>query len=305
MKFAALLGAVILVFVGAEYVSPGGSLYHLGWYNVAIAAFAVWIVLSVRTAVKELPQGAPRAGAWLFAFGICAVAFAGIASGLLGPDDRLVIGAPGASLPDNSYNGTLMFPVIDASDSHVMLESGGRGRAVGNYTLTANAVLRSVTRTVVEVDASDAHGGHLTITQPNGSAFLSPVLLMQSTQTISGLTVPFDSFALPGVHRIVKTVLFSEREAASLPALATQGGAVVLFDMEDEAGNELPHAIAIARNGKPARIQNIVLTPTIIAYPAVMVAATPDLAAVILGIVAAAGGLLLTRRLAQVTMPQR
>ena len=155
--------------------------------------------------------------------------------------------------------------------------AAGTERNVGSYTLTANAALRSVPRTVVEVDARDARGGHLTITQPNGSAFLSPVLLMQSTQTIYGLTLPFDSFALPGVHRIVKAVLFSQQEAASLPTLAAQGGAVVLFDMEDETGNELPHAIAIARDEQPARIQNVVLTPKILTYPAIMVAATPDL----------------------------
>lgn len=305
MMFSALLGAVILIFVGIEYVSPGGTLYHLGWYNVVIAAFAIWLVLSVRGAAKELQPGAQRAGAWLFCFGICAVAFAGVASGLLGPDDRLVVGAPGSALPDSSYGGTLLFPVLGGSDTHVALESGGHERNVGGYTLTANAALRSVPRTVVEVDARDARGGHLTITQPNGSAFLSPVLLMQSTQTIDGLTLPFDSFALPGVHRIVKAVLFSQQEAASLPTLAAQGGAVVLFDMEDETGNELPHAIAIARDERPARIQNVVLTPKILTYPAIMVAATPDLAAVILGVVAAAGGLLLTRRSAQVTMPQR
>jgi hypothetical protein len=163
-----------------------------------------------------------------------------------------------------------------------------------------------VPRTVVAVDARDARGNHLTITQPSGSAFLSPVLLMQQTQTIDGLTLPFDSFALPGMHRLVKAVLFTEQEAASLPTLAAQGqGAVVLFDMEDESGNELPHAIAIARDGKAAVIQGIRLTPTLIDYPAVLAVSVPDVPVVAIGILAAIGGLVLTRRPARVTMPQR
>jgi hypothetical protein len=306
VKFAALLGAVVCVFVGVEYASPGGTLYHLGWYNVVIAALAIWIAMTVRTAVKELPPGAPRAGAWLFVFGIAAIAFAGIASGLLGPDDRTIVGAPGASVPDAAYGGTLVFPVANGANAHVAIENGGRSRSIGGYTLTSNALLRSVPRTVVEVDARDARGNHLTITQPSGTAFLSPVLLMQSTQTIGGLTLPYDSFALPGMHRIVKAVLFTEQQAASLPNLAAQGGgAVVLFDVEDETGNELPHGIAIARDGKPVSIQGVRLTPTLLSYPAVLAVSVPDVAVVLLGLAAAIGGLLLTRRPAQVTMPQR
>ena len=77
-----------------------------------------------------------------------------------------------------------------------------------------NAIVQEIPRTVVAVKAFDARGNHLTITQPQGAVFLSPVLMMQHEQTISGLRVPFDSFNVPAAQRVVKALLFSPAEAA-------------------------------------------------------------------------------------------
>lgn len=281
MKLAPLLGGWVLFLVLVQYAVPGRNLYHDGWYNVLLAALAIWAIVA-----------SARDRMWLFAFGVAAVAFAGVANGLLAPDDQTVIGAPGASVGTQA-GVALTFPPLD------------RGGEIPALRVTMGALLRRIDRTVVEVEARDARGGHLTVTQPTGSAFLSPVLLMQQQQTISGLLLPYDSFALPGEHRLVKAVLFSRDQAQTLPALAAFGGPVVLFDLEDETGVSIPHGIGVAPDGRTAVIDGVQLEPHVRSYPAIEVMAIPDIAVVVLGILAGCAGSLLTLRPKPATMPQR
>ena len=281
MRLAPLLGGCVLFLVLVQYAVPGRELYHDGWYNVLLAALGIWAIVA-----------SARARMWLFAFGVAAVAFAGVANGLLGPDDQMVIGAPGANVGTQA-GVTLTFPPLD------------RASDISPLRVTAGALLRKVDRAVVEVDARDARGGHLTVTQPAGAAFLSPVLLMQQQQTIFGLLLPYDSFALPGEHRIVKAVLFDRDEAQALPALASLNGPVVLFDLEDETGASIPHGIGIAADGRTAVIDGVQLVPHVRSYPAIEVIAIPDIAVVVLGILAGCAGSLLTLRPKPATMPQR
>lgn len=266
-----LLAALVVLGVVIEVVVPGRAIYHAGWYNVALAALAIWAIASLR----RVP---------LVAFGIGAIAFAGIASGLLGPDTRTVIGAPGTSLRVDEAGGTLVFPPL-----HV-------DQPIGASRFTATALLRSVPRTVVAIAAFDRRGAHLTITQPTGAAFLSPVLLMQNTQTIAGFTLPYDTFAVPAAHRIVKAVLFSAAQAASMPALSMVRGSVVLFDLEDDTGASIPHGIGVAPEGQLIRLGDLGLRATVMSYPAIEVTSIPDLAVLAAGFLAILIGALLTRR---------
>jgi hypothetical protein len=277
-----VLPVLVVLGVVVEIVVPDRAVYHAGWYNVAIAAFAVWAIVSARRAP-------------LIAFGVGAIAFAGIASGLLGPDTRTVIGAPDTSVRVDEAGGTLAFPAAQG-DPTVRLQRGASAQPIGAWRYTATALLRSVPRTVVAVDVSDARGAHLTITQPTGSAFLSPVLLMQNTQSIAGLDLPYDIFAVPAVHRIVKAVLFSAGQAASLPALAAAHSAVVLFDLEDDTGASIPRGIDVAPDGRSITLGGLRLRPRVLEYPAVEVTSIPDLAVVGAGLLAIFIGALLTRR---------
>jgi len=68
----------------------------------------------------------------------------------------------------------------------------------------------------VAVSAANGRGERLTVTQPSGAAFLSPVLLMEQTQSIAGMDVRYDSFAVPAVNRLVRAVLFNPQQAAQL-----------------------------------------------------------------------------------------
>lgn len=282
MNGAVLLPAFVVLAVVLEVAVPGRPLYHAGWYNVALAALAVWAIASLRRAP-------------LIAFGVGAIAFAGIASGLLGPDARTVIGAPGTSVAVDEAGGTLVFPLTQAH-SAVMLERHNDAQPIGAWRYTATALLRSTPRSVLAVEAFDRRGAHLTITQPTGSAFLSPVLLMENTQTIAGLALPYDTFAVPAAHRIVKAVLFSEEQAASMPALSALHGPVVLFDVEDETGASLPHGIGVAPDARRVLLGGVALQARVLSYPAIEVVSIPDLAVVAAGLLAIFIGVLLTRR---------
>ncbi len=283
MNAGVVAGALVVVGVAAQILVPGNTLFNTGWYNVGLAALAIWAAVGAR----RQP---------LVAFGVAAIAFAGVASGLLGPNVRTVIGAPGASLRVDEAGGTLLFPLVQADVPPVTLERGSSAQAIGDWRFTATALLRRVPRSVVAVQAFDRRGAHLTITQPSGSAFLSPVLLMENTQNIDGLNLPYDSFAVPAVHRIVKAVLFSAVQAASMPALASAHGPVVLFDLEDDTGVSIPHGIGIARDGDSVVLGGLRLDPTVLRYPAIEVFSIPDLAVVAAGALAILIGLLLTRR---------
>lgn len=286
MSAAALAGALAILGVAAQIFVPDRSLFHTGWYNVALAALAMWAILGLR----RRP---------LIAFGIAAIAFAGIASGLLGPDVHTVVGAPGASVRVDDVGGSLVFPLAQSDAASVLLERGSRAQPIGGRRYTATALLQRVPRSVVAIDASDPHGAHLTITQPTGSAFLSPVLLMESTQNIDGLNLPYDSFAVPAAHRIVKAVLFSQAQAASLPALASASGPVVLFDLEDDTGVSIPHGIGLAQSGGAVVLGGLRLRPTVLTYPAIEVIAIPDLWVVAAGSLAIVLGVLLGVRSAR------
>jgi hypothetical protein len=295
MNAVGTIAALAVLGVLVQIAFPGRDVYNAGWFNVVLAALAIWTLMAIRRASKALPTPRERSGAWLAGFGVAAIAFAGVASGLLGPAPRSVIGAPGSTVPDPQLGGALVFPLASEDAASVLLQRGGGASAIGAQRYTVSALLRSIPRPVISIQAHDAHGGHLTITQPSGSVFLSPVLLLEQRQTIDGLSLPYDSFALPAVHRIVKAVYFSAQEAASMPALAHAGGPVVLFDLEDDTGASLRDGIGMARDGQTIALGGVEITPTVLSYPAIEILSIPDLAVVGIGLAAIAGGLLLTR----------
>lgn len=302
MRFAVVTAAIVVAAVVAELVIPGRAVYHAGWFNVALIALAISCIVSVRKTYARTHDRRGRISLAAIALGAGVAAAAGAASGLLAPDNRTIVGAPGQNVAVEDLNATLQFPLVAgrngtaSSFGAVVVLSrpgrrpiplGARGRDVGN------AIVSAAPRDVVYVEARDLAGDRLTITQPAGSVFLSPVLLMQQTQTIAGLTLPFDSFALPAAHRVAKAVLFSVQQAATLRGLSGSAPApAVLFAVEDENGRSLPHAIAIARDGGSVVVGGLRFHATVLPYPAVHVAAAPALAAVVAAAILFAGGLL-------------
>lgn len=295
MTFA-LACAVVILTVAFEIAVPGASVYHAGWFNVALIAVGAFAIASARGAYARSQTATRRAGIAAAILGVALATLAGAASGLLAPDNRTLVGAPGQSVRVDDLGGTLEFPAADVSSgaaASVFLQRRGsplaigpRGRNVGTFVLHPQA------RTVVLVEARDARGGRLTVTQPSGSAFLSPVLLMQQRQTIAGFDVPVDSFAVPAAHRLVRVVLFDAEEAAMMRGLQGGTGPALLFAVDDESDRPLPHGVDAARSGASIAIGGLLLRATVFSYPAIEIVATPSLAVTILAAALVLVGLL-------------
>jgi hypothetical protein len=222
------------------------------------------------------------------AFGAAATAVAGVASGLFAPDDRDVVGAPGERVRVEEV-GTLSFPLPDQDRGgpvmvtldrplHSPLEIGAQARNAGSF------LLRALPRDVVDVEVRDLLGNRLTVTQPSGSVFLSPVLLMQARQTIAGMNLPFDSFNVPAARRVVKAILFTPAEAAVLSHdPGAVGQSAVLFAVDDENDRPLPHAIVLSTGGAAVRAGGLRLRADVTSYPEIEVIWVPNIAVVAIG----------------------
>ncbi len=275
----------------AEIVLPGQPAYHAGWYNVALAALAILVVVNGRKQWKAARSLRARLAIAAVAFGAAAVAVAGVSNGLFAPDDRNVVGAPGERVRVEDV-GTLSFPLTGEDRAapvvvtldralHAPLEIGTHARNAGSF------ILRASPRDVVDVEVRDLQGNRLTVTQPNGGVFLSPVLLMQARQTIAGMDVPFDSFNVPAARRVVKAILFAPAEAAVLlhdPGAPAPGRkAAVLFAVDDENDRPLPHAIVMSAGGSAVRAGGLWLRADVTSYPEIEVIWAPNAAVVALG----------------------
>ena len=131
-------------------------------------------------------------------------------------------------------------------------------------------------RIAAYVDTFDERGAHLTITQPANAAFLSPVLLFVQRQRIGALDVPFDTFAAPARHRIVRALYFTPQQLAqfghaNVPRDPSQPALVLAAS--DDAGRSL--GIALAASGQTVAIGGIRVRATLGSYPALEIAAVP------------------------------
>jgi hypothetical protein len=291
LLFAALalaLGAIV------ELALPGQPVYHAGWYNVLLSALVVVTIAAARKRFRAAAAPRTRFAILAIVFGAATAGVAAVANGLLAPDNQTFVGAPGERIRVEGL-GVLVFPIVaDAERTpsvslqralHAPIEIGARARDAGGF------VLRASQRDVVYVEARDVLGNRLTVTQPRGASFLSPVLMMRHRQNIAGLDLPYDSFNVPAARRVVKAVLFTPAQAAMLlRRTETNGQGAVLFAVDDERDRPLPHAIALSAGGRAVRVGGLWLRATVAGYPAVEVVATPNVAAVAIGTLLVLGG---------------
>lgn len=291
-----VLALAVLSAVVVEIVFPGKTLYHAGWYNVALGGATVVTLVAAR---RRFAVSAPRrrAGIVALTFGAIAAAVAGVASGLLGPDNQTVVGAPGQRVRVEGL-GSLDFPLADADSAPVQLERPMRRplQVSASGAIAGSFILHVVQRDVVYVEARDARGNRLTITQPTGAVFLSPVLLMEHRQKIAGMDLPFDSFNVPAARRVVKAVLFTPAQAAMLGRGVEPGKPAVLFAVDDENDRLIAHAIALAVDGDSVIAGGLTLRGRVGQYPAVEVMSAPNLLTVVIGAAIVALGLVLLYR---------
>lgn len=287
IALAVAIAAALLALLWS-YALPESPALHYGWVSAALIALTAW----------GWYRSKPRSAA-MFALngGAAMLTFAFAANGLLAPDAQQIVGAPGQDARVSGESFLIRFPGVDAAGTRsqpVQLVRGSRVDAIEPVRITFDRRFRLAERDCVYVQAFDARGGSLTITQPTGAVFLSPVLLMQQRQAIANLTVPFDSFAVPAVHRIVKAVLFTAAQSAALHAQSS--GLSILFAVDDQNDVPLPHAISMTGNGQRVSVGGVQLRGVAFSYPAVVCSSIPNVLAVCAGLLVLFAGAFLRLR---------
>lgn len=283
--------------VAVEFVLPGESVYHAGWYNVFVAALVAIAIVAGRRRFRHAQSARRRLATVTVVVGTAIAGLAGVASGLFAPDNQRIVGAPGQRMHVEEL-GELRFPLgspgSGPQDAVMLQRPLHSAVAIGLLPrYSGNFIVRTIPRSVVYVEARDLRGNRLTVTQPSGSAFLSPVLLMEHRQNLAGLDLPYDSFNVPSERRIVKAVMFTPAQAAMLlHGSASLGQPAVLFAVDDENERPLPHAIALSAAGRAVRAGGLILQGSVETYPAVEVVAAPNLLATALGTLLVLGGLI-------------
>lgn len=311
--FALVAGAAGIGLTLAQYVAPAWAGYHTWQYAAALALAGFVLLAYARGARKEDGEAGARLA--IAAIGAVVIAAAGLCSGLLGPDTRVVRSAPGTVTPLPDVGAAAFFPIEDApgiarSDVDVLLRRRGADALVvpagGRRYLGASA-LETQPQIAAYVEARDASGAHLTITQPTNSAFLSPVLFFPQHVTIAGKSLAADAFATPAQRKSVKVFYFPKDAAGPAAALHGVEGPAVLFAVDDDGGKLVPGGIGFAPSGKEVTLGGLRLRATLGTYPSLVISSVPYPLAVAIGLALLLGGLayaaLLPRQLREAALP--
>lgn len=296
---AVLASILTLALVVAQVILPRLDLFHTWQYALALAILGIALAGYVLGAVRG-DDGALGHRIAVAVCGALLIALAGLVSGLMGPDTTVVVKAPGTVAPLPDIGGAAFFTnagaeTIARGDATIVFRrmrhrdvivSSGPPR----FLAASSALLETAPAPAAYVEAGDAAGNRLTITQPGGVAFLSPVLQFRESQQIAGQQHPVDALALPAAHRSVRCVYFfpSQTTQLHLPPDA-RGKPAILFEVEDERGK--PLGIGIGRTGQLVELGGLHLRATLGTYPQLIVAAAPHPYALILGGLLFFGGL--------------
>ncbi len=282
--------AVTVALVAAQDFTPSWTFVHTESYAVVLTVL-LWILGAYAVRAGSGKDGPAGRGLALTALGGFVVGVTGLVSGLMGPDTQTILRAPGSVAVLDAGNAAAAFPVADAQtiargDAHIVLRRRSGGDIdvpPGKRRFTGTAVVESTPKVAAYVDVFDERGRHLTITQPTGPAFLSPVLQFVQTIEISGRTLPSDTFAAPAVGRTVTAVYISPSSAAAMHAERLAGHDVVLFSVRDGAGKDLPGGIGVAASGAEASVGGLLIRVTIGTYPELLVGSAPHPIALVAG----------------------
>ena len=226
------------------------------------------------------------------------VGIAGFSAALFGADLQTLVRAPGERVNLEEPQGIAAFPFTEdpaAASLRVSLVRGSSSIDVGpSKRYLMQYVVWTVPRDMAEVSVGTARDEHLTVTQPSGTAFLSPVLLFAQTAAIAGKEYPVDTFSVPAVRRQVKAVYFSAGDVARLKTASA--GPALLVAVEDDAGNVLPGALRMIATGSQATVGGLTIHVRTLTYPALVIASAPLLPLLVLGIGAYAVGLVVWLR---------
>jgi hypothetical protein len=282
-RVTALVVAVACIgLVVAQDVVPLVDFFHTWQYATALA-LGGFLLVAYANGARRGQDGALGKRLALAVLGALIVTLTGIASGLLGPDTQTVSHPPGTVAPIPDLRAAAFFAPADAASiaagtAHVVVRRPQHTDidvAPNERKFVGSSVLLLQMSPAAFVEARDARGNRLTVTQPTNPSFLSPVLLFPNTQVISGKKLPFDTFAVPALERVVKTVFLPGSMTSSLHVPpADAGKPAVLFAVDDDRGQS--HGITIDPDGAEVPIAGMRLRATIGSYPALVVASAPQ-----------------------------
>lgn len=291
-RIAALaVAAIVIALAVAQDVYPQTPLYHTWQYALALA-LGLTVTLAYANGARRGGDGVRGKRLLLAMAGAAVAGVAGLASGLLGPDTATVVGTPGTVVPVSALGAAAFFGAADAdtiarASAGVILRRKDAGEiALGPsaHRVVGESLVYLEPRPAAYVEVYDERGAHLTVTQPTNTSFLSPVLLFRQRQRIGALDVPFDTFATPARHRVVRALYFTPGALAQFNhtnAGTTRPG--VVLTVADDAGK--PLGITLAGAGQDASIAGLRVRATLGAYPALAVAAAPPTWALVAAVV--------------------
>jgi hypothetical protein len=276
----ALLAIVLTV---AQDVYPARDWYH-AWQYAAVLAVALLVMLTHAWRAWRGLEGPHGKRIALALAGAIAVGTAGLLSGLIGPDNVTVYGAPGTVTPVPDLGAAAFFAPVDPAslprgDATVTLRRRDAGPSeIGPQPVPIGLwIAFTQRRPAAYVEVRNARGERLTITQPSNPSFLSPVILFRQQQEIHDRTFPLDTFAVPALSRIVHVLYFSPADLAALPhdpsaPLPKEPGAIL--SVTDDAGAQL--GITLAPSGRETDIAGMHVTLTLGTYPVLEAASAPQ-----------------------------
>jgi len=287
---AVAVAAIVIALAVAQDLYPQTPLYHTWQYALALA-IGLTVTLAYANGARRGGEGVAGKRLLLAMAGAAVAGVAGLASGLLGPDTVSVAGTPGTVVPVPALGAAAFFGAADADTiargaAGVILRRKGASEIALDppaHRVMGESLVYLEPHPAAYVDAFDEHGAHLTITQPTNMSFLSPVLLFRQRQRIGALDVPFDTFATPALHRVVRALYFTPHDLAEFNRSndGMKQPALVLT-VADDTGK--PLGIKLAGAGQDVTIAGIRVRATLGAYPALAVAAAPPTWALVAGV---------------------
>jgi hypothetical protein len=266
------LAISLLAFGALAERSPYDVRIHRWELTLGVALVSLFLITNAMRSLR--PARREEGFAALGALGGGVIGIALVAAELLvGPPQR-VDAAPGQIYhPPHSSRVGIAFPLVDAKslarlspDSvAVVVGNVSTPLLVGGMLRTHSYMFNAVRWPATYVQAwSPAHIGQ-TVTQPNGVAFVSPVLLFSDVDTDS---LPIDSFNVPALHREVHVKYY--------PGLPARGIDVPFIQLQISEENGGPLFSGVTVSGRQVKAAGVVLVLTLGSYPLVTMAPIPD-----------------------------
>jgi hypothetical protein len=247
------------------------ALHHWG-LTLAVALTGLFLLVSAARSLR--PLRAEEGFAALAALGGTVMCIAFVSAELAVGPPRRIAAAPGQTYrPPHSASVAIAYPQTDAGSlaAHppdavdVITDGRSQTLAVGSQLRTRSFEFDAVRWPAAYVIAMSPAKITQTVTQPNGAAFVSPVLLFPDVDA-DGL--PVDSFSVPALHRDVHVKYY--------PGLPSRGIDIPFLQLQvdEENGGTLFSGVSV--NARHLHAGGMDLTFMLGTYPVVTVAPIPD-----------------------------